>query len=190
MIPSISKMTIGKKIRELRLQKDWTLADLAKHSGVALSSLSRMETGKMTGTLESHIRIVRALGVRLPELYADLDPLNGSIEHRTKTQQMDKLIAGKGACSTILASGSLRKKMLPAMVHIPQGRTTQHEQAPVGVETFIYLLKGRVEAAVGKERILLNVGDSLYFQASIPHQLKSMGPGAALAVKVTSPPSL
>ena len=183
-------MTIGKKIKELRLQKGWTLAQLAKHSGVALSSLSRMETGKMTGTLESHIAIVRTLGIRLPELYAELDPLERSIEHKTKELHSEKVLLGKGAGLTLLVSGSLRKKMLPALLGLQPGKSTSREQAPVGTETFIYLLKGKGEATIGKERITLNTGDTLYFQATLPHQLQNTSSSGLIALKVTSPPAI
>ena len=183
-------MTIGRKIRELRLQKGWILADLAKQSGVALSSLSRMETGKMTGTLGSHIAVARVLGVRLSELYMELDPLESFIEHRTKELHPEKILLGKGAGLAILVSGSLRKKMLPALLGLQPGKSTPREQAPMGTETFIYLLKGQAEATVGKEKILLNAGDSLYFQAALAHQLKNPGPGGALALKISSPPNI
>lgn len=183
-------MTIGEKIREFRLQKGWTLADLAKRSGVALSSLSRMETGKMTGTLESHLAVVRAFGIRLSELYAELDPLEASVEHRPKDLHPEKTLISKGVSYALLASGSLKKKMLPTLLGLGPGKSTHREQAPVGTEAFIYLLKGRVEAVIGKERIRLNTGDTLYFQAALPHQLKNVGPGGAVALKVTSPPAI
>ncbi len=183
-------MTIGKKIRQLRRTRDWTLADLAKRSGVALSSLSRMETGRMTGTLESHIRITRALGVRLPELYADLDAGGSPLEIRRNSEEADRLGQGKGAWLTALATGISQKKMLPVLVRLQPGRSTRQQQGPVGTERWLYLLKGKLEIVAGQEQVRLNKGDSLYLQGSLPYQLKNVGHGPALALSVSSPPAL
>ena len=176
-------------MKTLRLAKDWTLADLAKHSGGALSSLSRIEPGRMTGTLESHIKVSRALGVRLPELYADLDPSGAALEHRQGVPA-DRFLNGKGASFSILTSGGLRKKMLPVLIHLQPGKSSQREQAPAGAEKFLYLLKGKLEVTAGSEKVPMNEGDSLYLQASHPHSLRNIGAGNALALSVVSPPSV
>lgn len=183
-------MTIGKKIRELRLARELTLADLSKRSGVALSSLSRIETGKMTGTLESHIKISRSLGIRLPELYAELDAVGAPVEHRRATAPSGLFHSAKGTGFHLLASGTLRKKMLPMLITLPSGKSAPKEQTTVGVEKFLYLLKGKLEVEAGEERISLNVGDSVYLQASLPHTLKNAGAGPVVAVSVVSPPTL
>ncbi len=181
---------IGKTIREFRLRKDWTLADLSKRSGVALSTLSRIESGKMTGTLESHVQIAHSLGVRLPELYADLDSPGPTVEHRPAAQQSDQYKQGKGASFAILTSNALHKKMLPTAVTLQAGKSTSQEQAPVGTERFLYLIKGKLEVAVGNERVAMKTGDSLYLQASIPHHLKNTGSSPAVALSVMTPPSV
>ena len=183
-------MKIGKKIRELRLKKEWTLADLARESGVALSSLSRIETGKMTGTIESHILVAKSLSVRLPELYADVDAPSGLVEYRPHSQNSDKVAAGKGALLTVLTTGTLRKKMLPVVVNLPAGKSSQKESSPEGVEKFFYVIKGLVEATVGEKTVSMSEGDSLYVQSSSPHFLKNAGSSAALLLSVTCPPNL
>jgi len=183
-------LTIGKKMRSLRQAKDWTLADLSKRSGVALSTLSRIETGSMTGTLESHVKIARALGVRLPELYADVDPLEALVEHRRGGSPSNKFLTAKGASFMILTSAALKKKMLPVLVSLQPGKSSQREQSPVGVEKFLYLLKGHLEIAAGEEQFRMSPGDCLYFQASLPHLLKNVGSKPALALSMTCPPAV
>ena len=181
---------LGKKVREYRIAKDLTLADLAKQSGVALSTLSRIETGKMTGTLESHLQIARALGARLPELYVDLDPLASGLEHRKGTDASTKINSGKGALLTILTSNALHRKMLPALIHLPSGKSTKPEQTAPGIERFLYALKGKAEVVLGAQRVRMNPGDSLYFQASTPHSFRNTGGGQATLLSLTSPPSV
>lgn len=183
-------MMIGRKIRELRQKKDWTLADLAKHSKVALSTLSRIETGKMTGTLESHIDIAKALGVRLPELYAQMDPNQPPVETHRASEQPAKVVANKGAHYALLTANALQKKMLPAFLHLPPHKSTQADQGVVGTEKLVYLIKGQLELTVGQETIPLKAGDSAYLQADHPHLFKNTGSTPAVALVVSTPPAL
>ena len=182
-------MAIGKKIRQLRQTKDWTLADLAKHSKVALSTLSRIETGRMTGTLESHIDIAKALGVRLPELYAQIDPNQEAVEIYRGANSAKKVATSKGTVLTLLASGSFQKKMLPALFTLSAHKSTASETGSAEVEKFLYLLQGHLELTVGKEKLTLKAGDSAYFQAACPHTLKNVGSSTAQVLVTTAPPS-
>src|SRR3989338_2863672 len=63
-------MEFGELVRALRRAQRLTLAELARRSGIDQATLSRIETGKMTGTVESHRVIAQAMGLRPAELYA------------------------------------------------------------------------------------------------------------------------
>jgi phosphoribosylamine-glycine ligase len=53
----------GEIIHGLRKEKKITLLELSEKSGVALATLSRIENGKMTGTLKSHMNICKTLEI-------------------------------------------------------------------------------------------------------------------------------
>ena len=183
-------MTLGRKIRELRQLKGWSLAELAKHSGVALSSLSRIETSRMTGTLESHIGIARALGVRVSELYGSLDAPGPMVEIKSAGEGRDKQLTVKGAAVTVLTSASLQKKMLPVLIQLGPRKSTSRERGPAGSERFVYLLQGQMQITAGEERFRLGPGDSAYLQASVPHSYSNVGASTLLAISVCCPPLL
>ena len=183
-------MTLGKKLKDFRQARDWSLAELAKRSGVALSSLSRIETGKMTGTLESHLKVARALGVRLSELYASLDVPGPTVELKRAEDPSDQIAEGKGATLSVLTSTPLQKKMLPALLRLAPKKNTQKQRGPAGSERFLYVLKGQLEATVGDQTARAGAGETLYLQASLPHTLSNPGPIPLLALSVTCPPTL
>jgi len=56
-----------------------------------------------------------------------------------------------------------------------------------GVEKFIYMLSGSMEAIVSTETYNLKQGDNLYFDASLPHTFKNKGKTKAEALCVISP---
>ena len=57
------------KVREKRLEKDWTQFDLSKKSGVSQPTISQIENGRRKyPTYESIKKIARALGTDIKEL--------------------------------------------------------------------------------------------------------------------------
>ena len=130
-------MKIGKRMRELRREKNMTLEDLSEKSGVALATLSRMENNKMTGTLPSHTRICKALGVSLVELYRELEDDAKVIEAVSKKERTEHFVHAKKAKYELLVTKAMNKKIMPLMIKIGHGGETQKEKNKPGVEKFI-----------------------------------------------------
>lgn len=59
---------VGPRLRELRRKRDVTLAELAARTGIAASTLSRLESGNRRPTLEQLLPLACAHGVTLDEL--------------------------------------------------------------------------------------------------------------------------
>jgi glyoxylate utilization-related uncharacterized protein len=67
----------------------------------------------------------------------------------------------------------MQKKMLPVLLTIEGGGRTQNEEGSPGTEQFLYVLAGPLDAQIGKERYTLKLGQSLYFDATVPHHLRN-----------------
>jgi transcriptional regulator with XRE-family HTH domain len=181
-------MHVGQIIHNIRAERKMTLVELSRRSGVALASLSRIENAKMTGTLKSHINIANALEVSLPELYKNLGASEKQVEIDTRKSRTDVSVRNKGASLEMLAAKTQNKKMLPVLLKISPGGTTHKEQTRPGVEKFIYVLDGKIEASIGDERYNLTRDDTLYFESSLPYYFKGAGKGEAKLLVVTCPP--
>lgn len=183
-------MKIGKSMRRIRKEQKMTLASLAQKSGVALATLSRMENNKMTGTLKSHVRICDALGISLPELYKDLSSSARTVDaHSAKAPETGVFVHDRKSSMEMLASKSLNKKMMPTLITLGPDGNTATEETKRGVEKFIYVLDGKVEARIGDQAYVLGRGDTLYFESSIAHQFKNLASDQSRMVCVTCPPS-
>jgi quercetin dioxygenase-like cupin family protein len=167
-----------------------TLLELSKKSGVALASLSRMENGKMTGTLESHIKICEALGLSLPEFYRDLLPARKSIELQKEKSRTEIFVHDKNSSSEMLASKVLNRKMMPVLTKIGKGGMTHKEETRPGIDKFVYVAVGTVEAQIGNEKYTMKQGDSIYFEAKEPHRFRNASSSEARIISVTCPPAL
>lgn len=183
-------MHVGEIIHKLRKAKKMTLLELSNESGVALATLSRIENGKMTGTLESHMNICKALEINLPDLYKDLSASRKTVEMRPKAVRADVFVHDNKAASEMLASNFMNKKMMPVLVRIGKSGRTHSEETKSGVERFIYILDGKIEANVGSNKYNLVKGDTLYFESSVPHHFNNNGIGEARFISVTTPPAL
>lgn len=65
--------TIGEKIKQLRLNKNWTQAELAERSSLSRNSIYKYETGISSPTATALQKIADALNIHLSALLPDLN---------------------------------------------------------------------------------------------------------------------
>lgn len=181
-------MHIGEIVHRIRKERKMTLVELAERSGVALATLSRIENSRMTGTLNSHMNICKAFEIDITELYRDLSLSKKKVEMRSKNAHTDVFLHSKNVSSEMLISNALNKKMMPIIIKINKGGSTHKKVTKTGIEKFIYIATGRIEANMGEEKYNLTKGDTLYFESSTSHYFKNTGSGEASLVCVICPP--
>ncbi len=181
---------LGHRLKALRKARRFTLVEVAKKTGIDQATLSRMENGKMTGTLASHMKLAEVLGLSLPDLYKEvLDKFHEAKEKAAK-QKLESFSHSSGAVAELLTTGVLQKKMMPVLLKLkPKGRTENEEYA-AGAERFIYIVKGSLEVVVGKEKIGLKEGENLYFNASLPHHFQNPAKSECQCLSILTPTSL
>jgi len=60
-------MRIILKVRENRLEKDWSLRDLSHQTGISKSELSKIENGLAEPSITNYIKLCLAFGIIVPE---------------------------------------------------------------------------------------------------------------------------
>ena len=69
--PAAKALSIGVNIRRYRTAEGLTLKELADRSGVSIATISKIETGKISGGFETIYKIARGLGVLVTEIIID-----------------------------------------------------------------------------------------------------------------------
>jgi len=181
---------LGNRIKTLRKDRKVTLVEVANKTGIDQATLSRIENEKMTGTLESHMLIADALGLRLPQLYEDL--INKVEEARDKIvkKKFESFSHSGGSVAELLTSGVLQKKMMPLLLKIKPKNQTEIEEYPAYTERFVHIISGILEITVGKETKTLKAGQSFYFNGSEPHTFKNTSKSEARCLSIMTPVSL
>ena len=185
--------SVGARLRALRKSQKVRLVELAKASGVDAATISRIETGVMTGTLESHFKMATALGVKLTDLYAGIEEarVKDAVAFQQASARTDVYVHQAGKSSmTMLTTDVLKKKLMPVLIEIEPGGSTHKEEAKVGTERFLYILDGELEARIGEQTHRLSRGSTLYFDASIPHSFRNLSRRPAKCLSIVTPPVL
>jgi len=183
-------MLIGKKIQEIRKQQKISLTELSKKSGVQLATLSRIENLKMTGTLESHMEIAKALNVDITDLYQDINFEKTKIDVHDEKSSVDLFNYSDKSSYEILTSKVLSKKMMPTLLRIEPDGKTNTEQGSKLSEKFLFILQGSISIKVGDSAYILKEGNTLYFDASLPHYFENTGTKVVKIICVATPVSL
>jgi transcriptional regulator with XRE-family HTH domain len=167
---------LAEEVRRHRKLKALSLEGLSALSGVSRSMISKVERGETvpsTGTLS---RLAEALGTTFSQLMA-----------HPEEQEIIVIPAARQPILSDAESGYTRRCISPVLPArgidwvlntLPEGSSTGEFVAHRrGVEEYIYVLRGRLEAAVGDRRVTLGERDSLYFQADATHAFTNVGEG-------------
>ncbi len=178
---------LGPRIRQLRREKGMTLTEIADKTGIAQATLSRIETGTMIGTVESHAKIAEMLGVPLSELYAETGAAAAQAAHLSKSKR--PVHHHKNAQVELLTPESGSRKISAVLVTLQAGAETPAEQSPRGTGKLIYVLEGEACVRIGQEDYIIKAGESLTFEADCQHQLKNLSSLPAKILSAASPAS-
>jgi len=184
------KTKVGLRIRELRKRQRLTLQDVADQAGISVSTISKIERGKLTPTYDKFSRIADALGVDLISLYS-----SGATEFAAGAF----LVARKGETVSyenetyvynMLFSQASGKAMLPAFCSLrplEEMSVTDHVRHP-GQE-FVLVLEGTVIIHLEhRTPAVLNTGDCAYFDSTQGHIYSAAGKEGAKVLFLTAPP--
>ena len=171
--------SVGPRLRELRLERGTTLAQLAETTGISVSTLSRLESGGRKPTLELLLPLARAHQVALDELVDA--PETG--DPRVRPKPLHRW--GMTLLPLTRRSEGLQayKMIMPPGLHPdrpPEQRT--HE----GYE-WLYVLSGRIRLLLGPHDLVLEAGEVAEFDTRTPHWFGNPGPGEAELLSLLGP---
>ena len=186
-------MEIGKKIGDLRRQKGMTLKELSKKSSVSLSLLSMVERDISAPTVRTLEKIVRALETSISSLYLEMEnskpgkakPGKVSVVHKKHRKKLE-MGPERGKAHYELLTPDYQRKLQFVYIHFPvkgkPGQFISHEGEECGL-----ILEGRLKAIIGDHEFILEEGDSIYFDSTIPHLMENAGQIEVRAFWVNTP---
>jgi len=183
---------LATRLNELRRARGLTLEQLASLSGLTKSYLSKIENGKKVPPLGSLSRICHALGTDLAVLFQGRDGPEAEEPDVCVVRAAERLPAIRGGTTfgydyENLAHRRPHKHMEPFLFTFPSSVTEEVFFEHDG-EEFVFVIAGRVRFLVDGREWVLNPGDSIYFDASLPHRGEAVGGEAKALVIIYTPP--
>ena len=181
---------IGEKLRALRLRKKMGLVELGKHTGLSAALLSKIERGRLFPTLPTLLRISLVFSVGLDYFFAGAreKPLIAVMRKEDRVQLPDEPGGSKEPAYRFesLDFGATERKFDTYLAEfLPASTTTKRVHTHPGVE-FIYQFQGTLTVQISGTAYELKPGDSMYFDATLPHRYERTGARPCQAIIVTS----
>jgi transcriptional regulator with XRE-family HTH domain len=177
-------------LQRIREEHGWTLSDVSEKTGVAAATLAKIETNQTSPNVDVLCRLHDGLGVEFGELFQGrrfsrsarasraVNRVGGGIRHETLLGEYQ------------LLSGELSKKAFqPMLVRVPKGK-----QEPIlsshGGEKFLYVVSGPLRFYMEPySAVLLETGESVHFDATMPHGFTAAGDEDAWFLAVCQSPN-
>jgi transcriptional regulator with XRE-family HTH domain len=189
----LANYELGTKLRQLRLRKKIALVDLGKHTGLSASMLSQLENGKLVPTLPTLARIAMVFDVGLEHFFADRRARHvfSVVRAGERLRFPDRADSPTpGYFFEVLTFGATEKSMSAYWAEFPQHDSKEARSHFHAGAEFIYVLSGKLAINYQMEEHLLGPGDSVYFDASEPHNYTGKSEEGTTAIVVTSQPRL
>jgi len=161
---------IAKRIKTLRVQRGLTLQELSDRSQVSKGLLSKIENSRTIPSLPVFLALVNSLEIPANQFFEGMTNLSGQnyLHIKRKNYQKLKREERPGFDYRFITGYHLRAASLQAVVLTIKPGAKSKPTTTDGLE-FKYMLSGSCEYLIQDERLKLEEGDSLLFDASKPH---------------------
>jgi len=182
---------LGECLKALRRRHGWTLQDVSTRTGVAVSTLSKVENDQMSLTYDKLLQISEGLGINLAELLATPTGAEAALARRSVSQPGEGLLQVTPSYDYLyLCTEIQRKRMVPVIARVKARNLT--EFGPLvrhSGEEFIYVLEGAIEVHTEHYApVRLDKGGSIYIDSTMGHGYVAVGEGEATVLGVCSSP--
>jgi transcriptional regulator with XRE-family HTH domain len=164
----------GARLRALRAERKLTLLDLSKMSGITVSTLSKIETGRVSMTYDNMMKVARALEIDPSGLLSSA-PAPVAQRHRGRkcvSRAGQGMNVGSGAYDYVHLASELRDKaFMPMMGEVTAVSLDDYDELLHHEgEEFLYVLTGELEFHTESYApIRLVTGQSIYFDSAMGH---------------------
>ena len=169
--------SVGRALRRTRKEHGWTLAAVSEITGVAASTLAEIENHQTSPNVDVLIRLRDGLGVEFGELLQGrrfsgvarssriVNRMGEGFRHETRLGEYH------------LLSGERSKNAFqPMLVRVRQGKQEPEVLRSHEGDEFVYVVSGTLRFYMEPHSpILLEKGESVHFDAKVPHGFTAAG---------------
>ena len=176
--------TLGAALRESRVKKGESLAQVAAATGISKSLLSLIENDRSDVTLRRLVLLAEHYGIAL----GDILPTRGTTDPVvTRRRERRVMHSAEEGFDIHLLTPDANRKMMPVLVVLEPGGGSADFWSYEGEELLV-MLEGRVLLELeGSTPIVLELGDCAYYASTRQHRCSNIGDDVARMLSVTTP---
>ncbi|MCF8084899.1 MAG: cupin domain-containing protein [Deltaproteobacteria bacterium] len=180
-------VNVGERVRKVRESRNLSLTDISQRTGLDTALLEQIEQSRVAPPLGTVIKLAKALDLKMGYFISGEESLPYTVVRRDDRKIISRYDSQKaqyyGYGYESLAPHKKDRHMEPFLVTLDPAETEEERSTHDGQE-FIYVLEGTMEVRLDQEVLLLEPGDSIYYDSTVPHLVKCHGevPTKILAV--------
>jgi transcriptional regulator with XRE-family HTH domain len=175
---------VGRRLRTLRTEHKLSIRALAEKSGLNVNTLSLIENAKTSPSVSTLQQLATALGVPIVAFFETEAPKRHLLY--VKAGERANAVFAHGTLAD-LGTGMAERTIEPFVLTLgPNMGSGQQPIVHTGHE-FVFCLKGRLLYTIEDQSYVLTEGDSLLFEAHLPHRWQNVDEEATQALLVLCP---
>ncbi len=167
------ELRVGQMINKLREDQALSLDDMARKTGLSATVLSEIENHMVSPSLGMLIKIAKALEVKMGRFFEEGPKEPFCIVRQNEGKSVSRFASKDGAdygyTYEALGSDKRDRHMEPFVVTLRPTPSSEQELSTHDGEEFIYVMEGKIEVNLAGHKDVLEAGDSIYYEASVPH---------------------
>lgn len=179
-----AEVLVGRKLRDLRASLGFSLRALADKSGLNVNTLSLIENGKSSPSVSTLQQLALALNVPMTAFF-ESDPVKKSIVF-TPADQRPQASIGSTRMQN-LAKDLSGNNLQPFLIELEPGMGSGRQMIVHSGFEFVFCLDGSIHYRINEDDFHLATGDSLVFEAHLPHCWENNGSEKARLLLVLNP---
>lgn len=185
-----AELSLGKKIKDLRIKKDMNAKELAHMSKISVGMLSQLENGLTQGSVETLRKIAKVLGTSLAELFKEEEEnliIDDETQYVVRKSNRKKISFPDSLYNCELLIPDLQGDIEFSLVRLSANRICEEEISYPKGEHCIYVLDGEVTVTLNKSDYVLQKRDSIRFTLQTPHKIENRTSKKASYISALTP---
>ena len=169
---------MGIRVKKARESLGLSIFDMYLRTDIDVDLLSQIEEGEVIPPLGTVIKLAKALDLKMGYFISGEEGKAYTVVRRDDREVTSRYDPSKekhyGYAYESLAPHKTDRTMEPFLVTLEPSEVEEERSTHDGQE-FIFVLHGEMEVRLGEEILILEPGDSIYYDSTVPHLVKCHG---------------
>ena len=171
-------LKVGDRVKRVRERRGLSLKDISQRTDIDEATLHQVEEGRITPPLGTVIKLAKALEMKMGYFISGDEEKPYTIVKSQDRKVVSRFDSRKGKhygyAYESLAPYKKDRHMEPFLVTLEPASTEMERSTHDGQE-FIFVLNGKMEVRLEEAIYILEPGDAIYYDSTVPHLVKCHG---------------